>query len=120
MREVKLPHLPSDVESRQSDLMPDLWYGKGKEAQKKQDEQKITNEKVDSMYKSRMNKNKKGLNLMKDDFDKKTISFKKRLQEKKKKYISSMTLAPLGMEKENKSFKSNSKNNNKKKMKKVI
>ena len=41
MREIKLPHLPSDIESRQSDLMPDLWYGKGKEAQKKQDEQKI-------------------------------------------------------------------------------
>ena len=66
------------------------------------------------MYKSRMNKNKKGLNLMKDDFDKQTISFKKRLQEKKKKYISSMTLVPLGMEKGNKSFKSNSKNTNKK------
>ena len=84
------------------------------EKKMQQDEQKITNEKVDSMYKSRMNKNKKGLNLMKDDFDKQTISFKKRLQEKKKKYISSMTLVPLGMEKENKSFKSNSKNNNKK------
>ena len=84
------------------------------EKKMQQDEQKITNEKVDSMYKSRMNKNKKGLNLMKDDFDKQTISFKKRLQEKKKKYISSMTLVPLGMEKENKSFKSNSKNTNKK------
>ena len=84
------------------------------EKKMQQDEQKITNEKVDSMYKSRMNKNKKGLNLMKDDFDKQTISFKKRLQEKKKKYISSMTLVPLGMEKGNKSFKSNSKNTNKK------
>ena len=77
-----------------------------------QSEQKITNEKVKSMYKSRMNKNKKGLNLMKDDFDKQTVSFKKRLQEKKKKYISSMTLAPADMEKENKSFKFNSRNNN--------
>ena len=38
MREVKLPHLPSDVEARQSDLLQDLWY-KGKEAQVKQDEQ---------------------------------------------------------------------------------
>ena len=77
-----------------------------------QSEQKITNEKVKSMYKSRMNKNKKGLNLMKDDFDKQTVSFKKRLQEKKKKYISSMTLAPADTEKENKSFKFNSRNNN--------
>ena len=77
-----------------------------------QSEQKITNEKVKSMYKSRMNKNKKGLNLMKDDFDKQTVSFKKRLQEKKKKYISSMTLVPADTEKENKSFKFNSRNNN--------
>ena len=77
-----------------------------------QSEQKITNEKVKSMYKSRMNKNKKGLNLMKDDFDKQTVSFKKRLQEKKKKYISSMTLVPVDMEKENKSYKFNSRNNN--------
>ena len=77
-----------------------------------QSEQKITNEKVKSMYKSRMNKNKKGLNLMKDDFDKQTVSFKKRLQEKRKKYISSMTLVPEDMEKENKSFKFNSRNNN--------
>ena len=77
-----------------------------------QSEQKITNEKVKSMYKSRMNKNKKGLNLMKDDFDKQTVSFKKRLQEKKKKYISSMTLVPVDMEKENKSFKFNSRDNN--------
>ena len=77
-----------------------------------QSEQKITNEKIKSMYKSRMNKNKKGLNLMKDDFDKQTVSFKKRLQEKKKKYISSMTLVPVDMEKENKSFKFNSRNNN--------
>ena len=85
------------------------------EKKMQQDEQKIINDKVDDMYKSRMNKNKKGLNLMKDDFDKQTISFKKRLQEKKKKYISSMTFAPLDMEKENKSFKFNSKNNNNKK-----
>ena len=77
-----------------------------------QSEQKITNEKVKSMYKSRMNKNKKGLNLMKDDFDKQTVSFKKRLQEKRKKYISSMTLVPADTEKENKSFKFNSRNNN--------
>ena len=30
MREVKLPHLPSDVEARNKDLLTDLWY-KGKE-----------------------------------------------------------------------------------------
>jgi len=32
MREVKLPHLPSDVEARNKDLLTDLWY-KGKEIQ---------------------------------------------------------------------------------------
>ena len=36
MREVKLPHLPSDVEARNKDLLTDLWY-KGKETQIKQD-----------------------------------------------------------------------------------
>ena len=38
MREIKLPHLPSDVEARKSDLMTDLWY-KGKETHIKQDKQ---------------------------------------------------------------------------------
>lgn len=36
MRQIKLPHLPSDVESRNKDLMTDLWY-KGKETQIKHD-----------------------------------------------------------------------------------
>ena len=40
MREVKLPHLPSDVEAQNSDLIVDLWY-KGKETQIKQDNQEI-------------------------------------------------------------------------------
>ena len=40
MREVKLPHLPSDVEARGKDLMTDLWY-KGKETQIKQDKKVI-------------------------------------------------------------------------------
>ena len=43
MREVKLPHLPSDVEhgKGQKDLMTDLWYkfGKGKETKINQDKQ---------------------------------------------------------------------------------
>ena len=38
MRQIKLPHLPSDVEERKSDLMTDLWY-KDKETQIKRDEQ---------------------------------------------------------------------------------
>lgn len=38
MRIVKLPHMPSDVEARKSDLITDLWY-KGKEATIKQDKQ---------------------------------------------------------------------------------
>ena len=38
MRQIKLPHVPSDVEARKSDLLTDLWY-KGKETQIKQDEQ---------------------------------------------------------------------------------
>lgn len=40
MREVRLPHLPSDVEAQNSDLIVDLWY-KGKETQIKQDNQEI-------------------------------------------------------------------------------
>jgi len=36
MRQIKLPHLPSDVEARKSDLITDLWY-KGKETKIKQD-----------------------------------------------------------------------------------
>ncbi len=37
MRQIKLPHLPSDVEAQPSDLVTDLWYNKGKEADIKQD-----------------------------------------------------------------------------------
>ena len=40
MREVKLPHLPSDVEARNKDLLTDLWY-KGKETQIKKEQKKI-------------------------------------------------------------------------------
>ena len=40
MRQIKLPHLPSDMESRKSDLLTDLWY-KGKETQIKQNQQEI-------------------------------------------------------------------------------
>ena len=38
MRQIKLPHVPSDVEARKSDLMTDLWY-KGKETKIEQDKQ---------------------------------------------------------------------------------
>ena len=37
MRQIKLPHLPSDVEARNKDLMTELWY-KGKETQIKHDQ----------------------------------------------------------------------------------
>ncbi len=40
MRQIKLPHLPSDVESRKGDLLTDLWF-KGKETQIKQDQEEI-------------------------------------------------------------------------------
>ncbi len=43
MRQIKLPHLPSDVEARKSDLITDLWYKKGKESKKIKD---IINEKI--------------------------------------------------------------------------
>ena len=39
MRQIKLPHVPSDVESRKNDLLTDLWYSNGKETKIKQDEQ---------------------------------------------------------------------------------
>ena len=38
MRQIKLPHLPSDVEARKSDLLTDLWY-KGKEIKTNQNKQ---------------------------------------------------------------------------------
>lgn len=38
MRQVKLPHLPSDLEARKTDLITDLWY-KGKATQIKQNNQ---------------------------------------------------------------------------------
>ena len=38
MRQIKLPHLPSDVEAQKSDLMTDLWY-KGKEIKTNQNKQ---------------------------------------------------------------------------------
>ena len=41
MREIKLPHLPSDIETRKSDLITDLWYQKGKESQIKKDQVKL-------------------------------------------------------------------------------
>ena len=42
MRQIKLPHVPSDMETRnEKDLLTDLWYkwDKGKETQIKQDQQ---------------------------------------------------------------------------------
>lgn len=44
MRQIKLPHLPSDVEAQPSDLITDLWYrldNKGKETNIKQDIVKV-------------------------------------------------------------------------------
>ena len=41
MRQIKLPHLPSDVEARQSDLLTDLWYKNGKTTNIKQDIKKV-------------------------------------------------------------------------------
>ena len=38
MRQIKLPHVPSDVEARKGDLLPDVWF-KGKETKIKQDKQ---------------------------------------------------------------------------------
>ena len=38
MRQIKLPHLPSDVEAQKSDLLTDLWY-KGKEFKINQNKQ---------------------------------------------------------------------------------
>ena len=41
MRQIKLPHLPSDVEARQSHLLTDLWYKNGKTTNIKQDIKKV-------------------------------------------------------------------------------
>ena len=75
------------------------------EKKMQQSEQKITKEKVETMYQSRINKNKKGKNIITDDFNKQQKSFKKRMEEKKKKYLSSITVVPAA-EEENSSSKS--------------
>ena len=75
------------------------------EKKMQQSEQKITKEKVETMYQSRINKNKKGKLIITDDFNKQQMSFKKRLEEKKKKYLSTMTVVP-NIEEENSSSKS--------------
>ena len=75
------------------------------EKKMQQSEQKITKEKVETMYQSRINKNKKGKNIITDDFNKQQMSFKKRMEEKKKKYLSSITVVPTA-EEENSSSKS--------------
>ena len=42
MRQIKLPHLPSDVEARKGDFLADLWWqNMGKEIKVKQDKQEI-------------------------------------------------------------------------------
>ena len=73
----------------------------------------VTQEKANLLFQSRIKKNQRGKNIIKNDFDKQTISFKKRLEEKKKKYISSMTVIPPSITEENDSIKINSRNNNK-------
>ena len=82
------------------------------EKKMQQSEQKITKEKVETMYQSRINKNKKGKLIITDDFNKQQMSFKKRMEEKKKKYISSLNVIP-SIEEENNSIKIISRNNNK-------
>ena len=76
-------------------------------------DQHVTQEKANSLFQSRIKINQKGRNIIKDDFDKQTMSFKKRLEEKKKKYISSMTVIPPSITEENDSIKINPKNINK-------
>ena len=73
-----------------------------------QSEQKITKEKADIIYQSRINKNKKGKNIIKDDFNKQQMSFKKRMEAKKKKYLSSLSVVPI----EEEDNTSSSKNDN--------
>ncbi len=82
------------------------------EKKMQQSEQKITKDKIETMYQSRINKNKKGKNIIKDDFNKQAMSFKKKMEEKKKKYISSLNVIP-SIEEENNSIKIISRNNNK-------
>ena len=78
------------------------------EKKMQQSEQKITKEKADIIYQSRINKNKKGKNIIKDDFNKQQMSFKKRMEAKKKKYLSSLSVVPI----EEEDNTSSSKNDN--------
>ena len=75
------------------------------EKKMQQSEQKITKEKVETMCQSRINKNKRGKNIIADEFNKQQMSFKKRMEEKKKKYLSTKTSISC-IEEENSSSKS--------------
>ena len=96
------------------------------EKKMQQSEQKITKEKADIIYQSRINKNKKGKNIIKDDFNKQQMSFKKRMEAKKKKYLSSLSAVPIEEEDNTSSSKNdnqintrNNKGNNKYRYKSV-
>ena len=60
-----------------------------------QSEQKITKEKAENMYQIKLNKNKEGKNIINEEFNKQSMSFKKRMEEKKKKYLSSISMIPI-------------------------
>lgn len=81
------------------------------EKKMQQSEQKITKDKIETMYQSRINKNKKGKNIIKDDFNKQQMSFKKRMEAKKKKYLSSLSIGPIEEEDNTSSSKNDTKIN---------
>ena len=81
------------------------------EKKMQQSEQKITKEKADIIYQSRINKNKKGKNIIHDDFNKQQMSFKKRMEAKKKKYLSSLSIGPIEEEDNTSSSKNDTKIN---------
>lgn len=88
------------------------------EKKMQQSEQKITKEKAENLYQNKINKNKKGKKIINEEFNKQSVNFKKRMEEKKKKYLSSLTIIPIEenkLETSDTNIKINSRNRNKSK-----
>ena len=88
-----MPEVKSFMEGEKS--MTKVEKKENIEKKMQQSEQKITKEKAENMYQIKLNKNKEGKNIINEEFNKQSMSFKKRMEEKKKKYLSSISMIPI-------------------------
>ena len=76
-----MPEVKSFMEGEKS--MTKVEKKENIEKKMQQSEQKITKEKAENMYQIKLNKNKEGKNIINEEFNKQSMSFKKRMEEKK-------------------------------------